>query len=88
MNTSKILVHVKKFSLKTKWKLAGLLYRQGCKKDTYMIRQERKKSNWVKTCASGRELGRKGKWHGRHPSWGVSRSHHHLDASVLGSYEE
>ena len=53
-NMSKIHPLVEKFSWKTNWKLAAeLLYNQGCKKDTHIIRQDGKKKHQVRTCAPG-----------------------------------
>ena len=41
----KIHLHVEQFSLKTNWKLAeGIRYKQGCKKDTQVTRQDGKKA--------------------------------------------
>ena len=34
----------------------GLLYNQGCRKDTHIIGLSRKKINWIGTCAPGRRL--------------------------------
>ena len=71
------------------WKLAeGLLYNQGSKKDTQVIRWEGKKSNRTGTCASGRGLRGKGEYTGGHPPWGVNGWNHRLGTPVLGSYLE
>lgn len=47
---------MKEFSWKAMWKLAGgLLHNQGCKKDTQVIGQDRKKSTGLGIVPLGRD---------------------------------
>ena len=77
-NTPKIHLHMEQSSLKTNWKLAGLLYNQGCKKNTYVLGQEGKNSDQVGTCASGIELRDKGRLHGQRSLLGSEQFERHI----------